>query len=109
MKVKILGINYDVKMCNEGELGDGDYIGRIIAKQALIRIDKTARSQPQAELLLHEIIHGIDMSMDTQIKETIIKRLAHGLYAVLIDNPHIFSYDPTGHLYRNSIEEALGR
>ena len=92
MKVKILGMDYTVKMCGEGELSDGDYIGRIVTKKALIRIDKTAETQPQEELLIHEILHGIDLAMDTQIKETVIKRLANGFYAVLKDNPHIFEY-----------------
>jgi len=90
MKIKILGLDYDIKFA-ENENIDGLY-GEIIHKKNLIRLNKEYSLERQKESLLHEVGHAINVELILKLNEDTISRLSKGLYQIIVDNPHIFSY-----------------
>jgi hypothetical protein len=63
-----------------------------LSNATLLRI-WVAKDLPKEEAqdtMLHEIIHILDYSMDTELTETQVKRLATGLLAFFKDNPKYY-------------------
>jgi len=92
MKVRILGIDVEVKVSGRGEMGDGDWQGRADYIKSLIKISNSSDEDNKRKTFLHEILHYLNHEMDMGLKEDNIDRLETGLYAVIQDNPHIFEY-----------------
>ena len=59
------------------------YFGRTDHYEKKITIDMSRRSN---STFLHEIIHAVDVNRHLDLEERQVKALAHGLYAVIIDN-----------------------
>lgn len=92
MKIKILGVDIEVRVCPQGEVGDGDWQGRANYQESLIKISGLLDKESQRKTFLHEILHFLNHEMSIKIEENNINRLETGLYAVMQDNPHIFDY-----------------
>lgn len=90
MKIKILGLNYEIKFV-ESENLNGFY-GEIVHKQELIRLNKIHTPQRMAESLIHEINHAIDAELRLKLSEDTIHRLSNVWYQIIVDNPHIFEF-----------------
>lgn len=90
MKIKILGLNYDIKLVETENLNG--FYGEIIHKQELIRLNKEHTSQRLAECLIHEINHAVDAELKLKLSENTISRLSNCWYQIIVDNPHIFEY-----------------
>jgi len=57
-----------------------------------IQVVGTLPLHTQQEKLLHETMHCVEASMDLDLEDTVIDRLATGLLAVLKDNPSFVSF-----------------
>ena len=64
--------------------------GEIDHIQRVIKIDKGLKDDDKREVLLHEIIHGLEEFMVLNLEEDDVTRLAKGLWMVLKDNPGLF-------------------
>jgi hypothetical protein len=65
--------------------------GQIDHGAALINIKANMDKQVQAQTLLHEILHGIEVQTGRrrELKEPMIDALAYGIYQVMRDNPQL--------------------
>jgi len=90
MKVKILGLNYNIKLVESEDI-DGFY-GEIIHKKELIRLNNGHTLQRMEESLIHEINHAVDAELKLKLSEDTIHRLSNVWYQIIKDNPHIFEY-----------------
>lgn len=77
-KVKIKGIEFDVKFEDLGSKLFGDYD----ALTKIIRLNSTACREQHEITFIHEIFHAIA----NDIKEPILEKLAWDLWLVLKDN-----------------------
>lgn len=85
-KVKFLGYTYGVKIGTD-ETSTAGARGLFDGDKQMIHIHTHNQLDARVEALLHEILHMIDYHMDTELEETQIHRMSHGLYGVLRDNP----------------------
>jgi len=92
MKIRILGIEVPIKIVNDDEMSDGDFLGKYFYGQNVIKISEKQPLVKSKESLLHEVMHAIDIMMGIKMGEANINRFTHALYAVIEDNPHIFEY-----------------
>lgn len=92
--VRILGFEWAVKQGNReavksspfyesGNLGACDRVG------LEIHIASDLSDGRKTEVLLHEVIHAIDYAFGLDFEEPQVDRLAHGLLAVMRDNPSL--------------------
>jgi hypothetical protein len=90
--VRILGGDYTV--ITEQRLNNGSHLlcGQIDYERHTIKIEPDVTDeQRKHQTLLHEIIHGIAHEMGFSLKEEKVDKLATGIYAVIKDNPGMFS------------------
>jgi NAD(P)H-hydrate repair Nnr-like enzyme with NAD(P)H-hydrate dehydratase domain len=64
-----------------------DGLGACLNDHQSIVIDANSHSETQASVLLHEVLHAIDISMGLGLKHKAIDALEAALYQVLVDNP----------------------
>ncbi len=83
--IRICGVAYRVVFVTDEELPDD--AGQIQSRHCLIRIRRSAPNDRRAEVLLHEIVHGICYECHLPLDEQTVATLAAGLYGVLRDNP----------------------
>lgn len=48
--------------------------------------------EAEQDVILHEVMHGVERAMDLDVDESVIQRLATGLIAVIKDNPGFVRY-----------------
>lgn len=60
-------------------------------KQAIVIEDNMPHEMEQ-DTALHEVLHMVEQSMDLDLEETAITRLASGLLAVIKENPSFVRY-----------------
>ena len=90
MKIKILGLNYDIKFVKSENING--FYGEIVHKQEQIRLNTEHTSQRMKECLIHEINHAVDAELKLKLSEDTISRLSNVWYQIIVDNPHIFEY-----------------
>ena len=90
MKVKILGLNYNIKLVKSVNI-DGFY-GEVKHKEELIRLNNEHTPHRMQECLIHEINHAIDAELQLKLSENTIHRLSNVWYQIIVDNPDIFEY-----------------
>ena len=82
-KLRIDGENWIV-LKNKNLIRNESARGMITYDKKLIQLD--SNSTRTATSLLHECIHAIDNNAALDLSEEQVKRLAHGLYAIIRDN-----------------------
>ena len=90
--VRLLGRTYDIKYVNGSALADGHDFGQIIYPLHLITILDGQTPVEEADTVLHELIHAIDLTMGLDMSEHQVHHLATGLMALFQDNPDIAKY-----------------
>lgn len=91
--LKIGGKTYTVEITDKLSLGSVNYSGEILYDNLIIRICPAAKAKMNADFV-HEMIHGIYSHLGySEHDEKKIDELAQALYAVIVDNPDIFSND----------------
>ena len=86
-QVKILGKMDDIKYVLPAEpLTDEGKVGRCDWAKGIIHIMAGLKDDVFLDVLLHEILHGINQEMDCRLEEEHINRVASGLQAVIMDN-----------------------
>lgn len=91
-KIKIGGKTYEVSITENLTLGC-DYSGEILYNDLKINIRPSATAKMEADFI-HELIHGIYAHLGySEHDEKHIEELAEALYAVIVDNPDLFTKD----------------
>jgi hypothetical protein len=89
--VKIGGIVYAVEYVQNLRDGDAKLNGWIQYDPSTISIEATMGEQAAAQVMWHEILHGIatQAGRHGELKEQTIDALAYGIVQVLRDNPDL--------------------
>ena len=91
MKIKTLKIGPRRYSVEAIDMEEDSTIGRIHLYQGKIVVDESHMPSSQAEVLIHEILHGLfmDSGMDLKRKkeEKLVRALSPRLAAFLADNP----------------------
>ena len=86
--VNIIGKSYIVSMIDRPE---GDY-GECFSDQCRIEVAAYQCHEQRADTLLHEVMHGIDHEMHSNMAEAQIRRMSTGLLCVLRANPALVEF-----------------
>lgn len=97
LRVKVIGKQYRIVyeprggalVTEEGEYGECNF------DKQLITVLEGQPLESEQDTVLHEILHAVDGAMideKDQASETVIRRLATGLLAVIKDNPSLTRY-----------------
>jgi hypothetical protein len=73
------------------KIEDGDY-GMCKPAQSKIIVHPEQSPDSMRDTLLHEILHAVDIEMQTRMGERRVRLIATGLLAVLRQNPALASY-----------------
>lgn len=94
MKIKTLKIGarrYSVKAIPSEDMDDSRTIGQIGLYTGKILIDETHMPSSQAEVLIHEVLHGIFLDSGARLprkkEEKLVRLLSPRITAFLADNP----------------------
>lgn len=92
-KVKIGGITYTIDFSTKPDPSDVEVDGNIrySAQKITIRSGLDEGDEYKEFVLVHEVLHGIFNMMSIEQKEEIVEKISRGLYAVIKDNPEMFS------------------
>lgn len=90
MKIKIYGIEYNIKLVDSNSREDYS-MGRSDGKLGIITINKEMPSDVKFSTLIHEIIHIISNENGLGLKENIVCPLATGITTLLLEN-NIYNY-----------------
>ena len=93
--LRIMGRNYVVIYEDESLLGQAA-LGSCNNSQCVIIIQDGQHPIEEADTLLHEIFHALfycmSIAMGQANEEEVVRRLASGMLAVMMDNPHLLKY-----------------
>lgn len=85
-KVRIGGIDYEVRIVSDLRDGDKSLNGWIRYDPCLILIDADLNEQMMWVTLIHEVLHGVGDQCGRPIEEDTIESIAYGLYGVLCNS-----------------------
>lgn len=88
MKFKIVGKEVKADLVNRNTIQGNSGLSN--ANLLRIWVADDLPKEEQQDTMLHEVLHIIDYSMDTDLSETQVKRLATGLLAFFKDNPKYY-------------------
>ncbi len=88
-KVRILGIDYDIKELNIYKTSGGTNIGHADFDNCVIQLDKDQNDTHKQSILLHELIHILSYRLNLNLDEDAVVRFEAGLFAVFMDNPRL--------------------
>lgn len=80
--IKICGIPYEVKECEDNFSADAAHFGEVEYKKCVIRINKDMTDEMKKETLCHEILHAIMVHIgrnDLTNDETLIQSLGNAI------------------------------
>lgn len=93
--VRIMGRNYVILYEDKSILGNGA-VGMCSQVNCLITVMEDQHPVEEADTLLHEILHAIWYCMalpeEGLQEEQIVRSMATGLMAVMMDNPKLLKY-----------------
>ena len=90
-KIKIGGLTYEVVETENITLGI-DYNAEILYQSSKINIRPNGSKEQKERTFLHEVIHGIYDNLGyIDHNEKQIDELAGAFYALIVDNPNMFS------------------
>ena len=92
--VKIGGLKFKVKEVVGLVDGDNGLLGEINYTNQIIRLEKFNEPFHKDLVMLHEVMHGlITLGINAELgsDEPFIRSLSHGLYALMRDNPKLFT------------------
>lgn len=96
--IRIAGLDFTVH--TEASEDFTDHLGgQIDYRKRHIRLSDWVDVEQQREILLHEVVHGIDSAYGGKLTERQVSVLSRGLFAVLVDNP-LFALFLVGHATR---------
>ena len=88
-KLRMMGIDY-VLVYNKQTIEDLNVFGYFCAKSNVISLDKDLGLGTQKEILIHEILEGLNYHLELNLEHNVINSLGSGLNQVIEDNPKIF-------------------
>lgn len=94
-QIRVLGRDYQVIFDYESPLGL-ESLGTCNNQLMLIAIKEGQHPVEEADTLIHEILHAVwytmSISMGGAGEEEVVRRMASGLTAVMLDNPQLLKY-----------------
>lgn len=93
--VRVMGKDYLISYEDVSLLGT-DSLGRCHHGMCRIAIQNGQHPVEEADTVLHEILHAVWYCMSVAEggadEEAVVRRLASGMLAVFMDNPHLLQY-----------------
>jgi len=89
-KIRILGIDYEVKQQEGVDLEDNPCCGLAKSAEGLIIIEKDMLWEAKIGTLIHEIIEVLNYRLELRLKHHQISTLDAGLTQILFDNKEMF-------------------
>ena len=90
--VRLMGRTFLINYVKGSVLADQHDFGHIDYYSQVINVADNLTPVEEADTVLHELIHAIDLSMGLEMTEHQVHHLATGLIALLQDNPELGSY-----------------
>ena len=90
--VRLMGRTFLINYVRGSVLADDTDFGHIDFYSQLINISDNLTPVEEADTVLHELIHAIDLSMGLEMSEHQVHHLATGLIALFQDNPEVALY-----------------
>ena len=90
-RIRIIGKPYKIEWPKVIEGGE-ELNGHSDPDAQRIQVQDALTLETSQDRLLHEVLHCVEASMDLDLEDTVIERLATGLLAVIKDNPRFVSY-----------------
>lgn len=90
--IKILGMNYEIKEVDYIER-ERNLVGRFDEEMQEIRIRKDISEQFKEQTLIHELVHGILVSMgklELHEDEVFVTNFSNILHQIIMDNRSLF-------------------
>ena len=89
--IRILGKDYEIVHDNEC-LSDQNLLGKTKCTQQKIIYTDDQGAASLRDTILHEVLHAVDWTIKSDLKETQVAAIASGLYAVFKDNPEFVEW-----------------
>ena len=100
-KLNICGTNFTMKRVSDLHTDNGALDGQITYDDSIICINSKIKDTDRvAEVLMHEVIHGIDQSLHIGLSEDNVQRMANGLHQMGLG--HILLERVNGRTKKNS-------
>lgn len=96
MNVKILGYEVEIREQKNLRLEHGA-IGQSGQSSLWLSVDPSLPKDMQRSTLIHEIIEQLNYHLEMKLEHPQITQLESGLYQVIKDNPHLFTFDFANH------------
>ena len=90
--IKIAGTQYALKFIdNLRSIESGQKIsGYISHKYGYIKIDTDLAKQITNQVIIHEMVHGLEEHFNLETNEDITVKIANGIYGLIVDNADFF-------------------
>jgi hypothetical protein len=86
-KVRVCGLNYDVKMSDTLYLDEGCYGTHNPSSMVITIQNHTVDKDRQMQVFIHELIHAVDLHyLNSKLTEDQVNQVANGVYQILADN-----------------------
>ena len=89
--IRILGKDYQI-IQDISYLSEQNYLGKARFAQQKILYSGDQGPESLQDTLLHEVIHVVDWTVKSDLKENQVAAITSGLYAVFKDNPEFFEW-----------------
>lgn len=90
--VRLMGRTFLFNYVKGSVLSDDHDFGHIDYYGQVINISDNLTPVEEADTVLHELIHAVDLSMGLELSEHQVHHLATGLIALFQDNPEVALY-----------------
>ena len=90
--VRLMGRTFLLNYVKGSVLADNHDFGHIDFYNQVINISDNLTPVEEADTVLHELIHAVDLSMGLEMSEHQVHHLATGLIALFQDNPEVALY-----------------
>jgi hypothetical protein len=89
--LRIIGKTYSVSYGSTTPLNEEDQ-GNCNYQQQEICVREGLGYDEERSTLLHEAIHAVAYAMNIKMTEGAVESFESGMYALLVDNPHLVAY-----------------
>jgi hypothetical protein len=85
--LKVMGVDYNIVYENKlRSEEDEKLLGQAVMDKVAIMIEKDMPQQLKEITILHELLHVIDISIESKLKENQVEKLSRAFYAFLHEN-----------------------
>lgn len=91
-KVRVLGKDYQLSPASGRQFSDNDNYGQVTHGTLTILYSVDQSPAQLKDTIIHEVLHGIDFALQTELDERRVHALASGLYAFMVENKKLIRW-----------------